>query len=151
LMLAGLLQAARYLRWAGDRTFADRLVLVLQVAYAFVPVGFLLTAAAILWPAHWPVSAGLHAWMTGAAGMMTLAVMTRATLGHTGQDLAASLPTQFIYLCALVAALTRIAAAFEPSSALFHIAAIAWLLAFGGFAVVFGPSLAKVSRQSPGA
>jgi len=151
LMLAGLLQAARYLRWAGDRAFADRLVLVLHVAYAFVPVGFLLTAAAILWPAHWPVSAGLHAWMTGAAGMMTLAVMTRATLGHTGQDLAASLPTQLIYLCALVAALTRIAAAFEPSSALFHIAAIAWLLAFGGFAVLFGPSLVKLSRQTQGA
>jgi uncharacterized protein involved in response to NO len=150
LMVAGLLQAARYVRWAGDRTFADRLVLVLHVAYAFVPIGFLLTAAAILWPAHWPVSAGLHAWMTGAVGMMTLAVMTRATLGHTGQDLAASLRTQLIYLCALVAALTRIAAAFEPSSALFHIAAIAWLLAFGGFAVLFGPSLVKVSRQSPG-
>jgi uncharacterized protein involved in response to NO len=150
LMVAGLLQAARYVRWAGDRTLADRLVLVLHVAYAFVPIGFLLTAAAILWPAHWPVSAGLHAWMTGAVGMMTLAVMTRATLGHTGQDLAASLPTQLIYLCALVAALTRIAAAFEPSSALFHIAAIAWLLAFGGFAVLFGPSLVKVSRQSLG-
>jgi uncharacterized protein involved in response to NO len=126
-------------------------VLVLHVAYAFVPVGFLLTAAAILWPAHWPVSAGLHAWTAGAVGLMTLAVMTRATLGHTGQDLAASLPTQLIYLCALVAALTRIAAAFEPSSALFHIAAAAWLLAFGGFAVLFGPSLVKASRQIQGA
>ena len=30
-------------------------------------------------------SAGIHAWMVGAAGIMTLAVMTRATLGHTGQ------------------------------------------------------------------
>lgn len=146
LMIAGVLQVARHLRWAGDRTFADRLVLVLHVAYAFVPIGFLLTAAAILWPTHWPVSAGLHAWMTGAVGLMTLAVMTRATLGHTGQDLAASLPTQLIYLCALVAALARIAAAFEPSSALFHIAAIAWLLAFGGFAVLFGPWLVKISR-----
>jgi uncharacterized protein involved in response to NO len=151
LMVAGLLQAARYVRWAGDRTLAERLVLVLHVAYAFVPIGFLLTAAAILWPAHWPVSAGLHAWMTGAVGMMTLAVMTRATLGHTGQDLAASLPTQLIYLCALVAALARIAAAFAPSIALLHIAAIAWLLAFGGFAVLFGPSLVKASRQTQGA
>ena len=143
LMIAGLLQAVRHLRWAGDRTFADRLVLVLHVAYAFVPVGFLLSAAAILWPAHWPVSAGLHAWTAGAVGLMTLAVMTRASLGHTGHELVASLPTQLIYLCAFVAAVARIIAAFEPSIALFHVAAIAWILAFGGFAVFFGPLLLR--------
>jgi uncharacterized protein involved in response to NO len=40
--------------------------------------------------------------------VMTLAVMTRASLGHTGQQLVASLPTQLIYSCALLAALARI-------------------------------------------
>ena len=69
---------------------------------------------------------------------MTLAVMTRASLGHTGQELAASVPTQLIYLCALIAALARIIAAFEPSRALLDIAAVAWFLAFGGFVVFFG-------------
>jgi uncharacterized protein involved in response to NO len=141
LMIAGVLQAIRQLRWAGDRTFADRLVLVLHVAYAFVPVGFVLSGAAILWPTYWPISAGAHAWTTGAVGLMTLAVMTRASLGHTGQRLVASLPTQFIYLCALVAALVRIVAAFEPSSALLHAAGSAWFLAFAGFAIIFGPLL----------
>jgi uncharacterized protein involved in response to NO len=141
LMIAGVLQAIRHLRWAGDRTFADRLVLVLHVAYAFVPLGFMLSGAAILWPVYWPSSAGVHAWTTGAVGLMTLAVMTRASLGHTGQRLVASLPTQFIYLCALVAALARIIAAFEPSGALLYAAGSAWFLAFGGFAVLFGPLL----------
>jgi len=141
LIIAGLLQAVRLLRWAGDRTLADRLVLVLHIAYAFVPIGFLLLGAAILRPADWPLSAGLHAWMTGAAGLMTLAVMTRASLAHTGCKLVASPSTQLIYLSALVAALTRIFAAFEPSSALLHIAAFAWVLAFGGFAAVYGPLL----------
>jgi uncharacterized protein involved in response to NO len=141
LIIAGLLQAVRLLRWAGDRTLADRLVLVLHVAYAFVPLGFLLLGAAILRPADWPISAGLHAWMAGAAGLMTLAVMTRASLAHTGCKLVASRPTQLIYLCALVAALARIFAAFEPSSALLHIAAFAWVLAFGGFAAIYGPLL----------
>jgi uncharacterized protein involved in response to NO len=141
LLLAGLLHAIRLVRWAGDRTLADRLVLVLHVAYAFVPLGFLLTAAALLWPRHWPISAGIHAWTTGAVGLMTLAVMTRASLGHTGAELVASPPTQFIYLCAVFAAVARIAAAFEPSSALLYTAAAAWFVAFGGFAVVFGPLL----------
>lgn len=138
LIIAGALQAVRQIRWAGDRTLANRLVLVLHAAYIFVPAGFLLTGAAILWPSHWPASAGVHAWSTGAVGLMTLAVMTRASLGHTAQELVASLPTQLIYLCALVAALARIAAAFAPSNTLLYTAAAAWFLAFGGFAVVFG-------------
>jgi uncharacterized protein involved in response to NO len=91
-----------------------------------------------IWPAIFPTSAGLHAWMAGAVGLMTLAVMTRASLGHTGQDLVASLPTQLIYLCAFIAALSRVVAAFEPSRALLDIAAASWILAFGGFAVFFG-------------
>ena len=141
LMIAGVLQTARLARWAGDRTFADRLVLVLHVGYAFVPIGFFLLGAAILRPSEWPTSAGLHAWMVGATGLMTLAVMTRASLGHTGHQLAASVPTQVIYFCTLVAALARIVAAFEPSSALLYTAAIAWVLAFGGFTAIFGPLL----------
>lgn len=141
LMMAGLLQAMRLMRWAGDRTFADRLVLVLHVGYAFVPIGFLLLGAAILWPSDWPASAGVHSWTTGAVGLMTLAVMTRASLGHTGRRLVASVPTQLIYLCALVAALARIVAAFDSSSTLLCAAATAWFLAFGGFAAVFGPLL----------
>ena len=79
---------------------------------------------------------------------MTLAVMTRASLGHTGHKLAASVPTQMIYLCALVAALARILAAFEPSSALLHVAAFAWVLAFGRFAAIFGPLLLGRSSAS---
>src|SRR5215831_19677689 len=150
LVAAGLLQAARHLRWAGDRTLADRLVLVLHVAYAFVPLGFLLMGAAIIWPAIFPTSAGVHAWTAGAVGLMTLAVMTRASLGHTGQELAASRPTQLIYLCAVVAALARILAAFEPSSALLHVASFAWVLAFGGFAVIFGPLLLGRSSMRTG-
>jgi uncharacterized protein involved in response to NO len=72
---------------------------------------------------------------------MTLAVMTRASLGHTGRELTASISTQAIYLCAFAAALVRILAAFEPSSALLHTAAFAWFAAFGGFAMTFGPLL----------
>ncbi|MGB8640154.1 MAG: NnrS family protein, partial [Pseudolabrys sp.] len=36
LIVAGCLQAVRLARWAGDRTVADRLVLVLHIGYAFV-------------------------------------------------------------------------------------------------------------------
>ena len=79
LVVAGLLQAARLARWAGYRTWRNPLVLVLHVAYAFLPIGFLLVGASAL--SSIPLSAGIHAWTGGAFGGMTIAVMSRASLG----------------------------------------------------------------------
>ena len=141
LMTAGALHLVRLARWAGDRTTADRLVLVLHVAYAFIPAGFLLLGASMLWPQLIAASAGIHAWTVGAVGLMTLAVMTRASLGHTGRPLSASPATQVIYLCALVAALARIAATLTGWTDFMHVAAIAWIAAFGGFVAIYGPLL----------
>lgn len=148
LGFAGLLHLVRLGRWAGDRTLADRLVLILHVGYFFVPLGFLLAAAAAF--SLLPGSAGIHAWMAGAAGITTLAVMTRASLGHTGQPLVATWPTQAIYAAAVVAAVARICAAVEPSRSdvLLHLAAGAWAAAFLGFGVAFGPALLRKSKRS---
>lgn len=142
LLLAGLLQAVRLARWAGYRTFADRLVLVLHVGYAFVPLGFLLIGASVFLPAV-PASAGIHAWTAGAVGLMTLAVMTRATLGHTGQQLKAGPVTQAIYACVLVAAVLRIVAALTGSLVLIEFAGLAWVAAFVCFLLRYGPLLAR--------
>ncbi len=147
LALTGLLHLVRLARWAGDRTFRERLLLILHVGYAFVPFGFLLNAASafgLVAP-----GAGVHAWMAGAAGTMTLAVMSRATLGHTGQPLTASRATEAIYLAIIVAALARVCAVVEPSYSepLLYVAAFAWTAAFFGFAIVFGPLLAGADRR----
>ena len=142
LILAAAMQCARLARWAGDRTAPDRLVLVLHVGYAFVPIGFALLGISIVYPSLVPVSAGIHAWTAGAFGMMTLAVMTRASLGHTGQPLAARPGTQAIYLFAFCAAMLRIAAAFNGSIVMIELASMAWVAAFGGFALLYGPKLA---------
>lgn len=141
LAAAGLVQLARLARWAGDRTWRDRLVVVLHVAYLFVPAGFLLLAAGDRFGI--PPSAGIHAWTVGAMATLTLAVMTRATLGHTGRLLSANRATQFIYGSIVVAALLRIGAAFATaqSSALLHVSALAWILAFAVFATTYGPML----------
>jgi uncharacterized protein involved in response to NO len=147
LALAGCLHAIRLGRWAGDRTWRERLVLILHVGYAFVPIGFLLSAASAFGMVA--AGAGIHAWMAGAAGVMTLAVMSRATLGHTGQKLTASVSTQAIYAAAIVAALARICAVIEPvhSVPLLHLAAFAWAAAFVGFAISFGPVLISYDKR----
>jgi uncharacterized protein involved in response to NO len=148
LALAGLLHLVRLGRWAGDRTTRERLLVILHVGYAFVPLGFLINAAASF---GWVLpSAGLHAWMVGAAGVMTLAVMTRATLGHTGQQLTASPATQVIYLAIIIAAVSRICAVLEPDHGeiLLYVAASGWIVAFFGYALVYGPLLLGLKRRA---
>lgn len=123
LTLAGGLQTVRLLRWAGDRTWRDRLVLVLHIAYAFIPLGFFLAAAAAFgWLA---ASTGNHAWAAGAAGLMVLAIMSRASLGHTGRPLVASRWVQSVYGMLIGAAILRICAALDPS--LTALLPLAWL------------------------
>jgi uncharacterized protein involved in response to NO len=112
-----------------------------------VPLGFLLAGLGAL--DMIVVSAAVHAWMVGAAGTLTLAVMTRASLGHTGNALIAWPSTQAIYAAIVIAALARICSSLQPgwSEWLLHIAAFAWAAAFLGFAVTFGPLLI---RAKPG-
>ncbi len=140
---AGILLAMRLARWVGYRAFDDKLVLVLHMAYAFVPIGFLLIALSLLIPDFITPSAGAHAWGVGAIGLMTLAVMTRATLGHTGRQLVASPGTVMVYGLVTFAAVARVAAAI-PSAAdvvLLYVAGCAWVVAFAGFAAIYGPML----------
>lgn len=148
LSVAGVLQLIRLLRWAGERTLRERLLLILHIGYAFVPLGFLLNAAAAFDLV--PVSAGIHAWMVGGAGVMTLAVMTRASLGHTGQALTASAATQAIYLAIVIAAFARICAVLDPaqSEPLLDVAGFAWVAAFFGFALAYGPALLGSRRRA---
>ena len=146
LVGAAVANTVRLVRWAGDRTLADRLVLVLHAGYAFVPLGFLLsglTAFDIVIP-----SAGIHAWTTGAMGLMTLAVMSRASLGHTGRPLAASPALQMVYLVAMTAAITRVGAdiVLEWRAPLLFVAAFCWTAAFVGFAVLYAPILCRSQR-----
>jgi uncharacterized protein involved in response to NO len=141
LLLAGALHFVRLVRWAGDRTADDRLVLVLHVGYAFIPLGFVLVGASALMNGI-PASAGIHAWTAGGIGLMTLAVMTRATLGHTGHPLKAGLSTQAIYGLVLMGALLRIAAALSGSIVLLECGGALWIAGFAGFVIVYGPLLA---------
>jgi uncharacterized protein involved in response to NO len=142
LSLAGLAQFLRLLRWAGLGAWHEPLVLVLHVGYAFVPLGFLIVGASVLWPALVPPTGALHVWTAGAMTLMTLAVMTRATRGHTGRELTAGAATQFIYAMAILAALARILPfAPEFSSTLLAVSAAAWIAAFGGFVLWYGPML----------
>lgn len=143
LLAAGLAQAWRVLRWAGERTISAPIVLVLHLAYAFIPAGFLLLAVAAF--GEIPRSAGVHAWTAGATGTMILAVMTRASLGHTGRALVASRAVQLIYLAVIASALLRVLGSLLPQWSLELLlgSGLLWSAGFLGFALVYGPILCR--------
>lgn len=136
LALCAVAHVARLARWAGDRTWSNPLLVILHVGYLFVPAGFALGAAASLDLSA--AAAGLHAWTAGAFGIMTLAVMSRAGLGHTGRPLVAGRAVQACYVLLVLAVVARIVSAlgFGPV-ALLHVSGLGWSLAFLGFALAY--------------
>lgn len=147
---AGALLTVRLFRWRGWSTWREPLLLILHVGYAFVPAGFFLLGASALWPSTVSTGSMVHTWTAGAVGTMTLAVMTRATLGHTGRALTASPATIGLYGALLTAAVARIVAPFAPDLylPLLTLGGLAWSVALLGFAAIYGPMLmaGKTSR-----
>ncbi|MEQ1756176.1 MAG: NnrS family protein [Micropepsaceae bacterium] len=140
LLIAGAIHARRLTTWQGWRAVHEPLVFVLHIAYGWIPVGLVLLGAATLLDPSLS-SAGMHALTAGAIGTMTLAVMTRATLGHTGRELHASTGTVGIYAAISASTLVRITAAFELQFAdvLLPAAGVLWLVAFTLFVLLYGP------------
>jgi uncharacterized protein involved in response to NO len=144
--IAAIVHTVRLARWRGLATVPERLLFILHVAYAFVPLGFAWIAAAGLGLVG--DVAALHVMTVGAVSTMMLAVMTRATRGHTGRRLTASPLTQISYAAVLVAAVVRPAVDFAPEAAtlLYAIAGLAHVAAFALFLVEYAPMLATARR-----
>lgn len=142
LIAAGLLQLARLSRWSGHSTLREPLVFILHLSYSWLPLGLLLLGLSLLVPTQ-PVSSALHALGAGAMASMTLAVMTRATLGHTGRDLRADGGTVAIYGLVTAGAALRVAAPWLPFDYLLLLGASAalWGGAFLLFLALYGPKL----------
>lgn len=149
LAIAGVLHLVRLMRWAGDRTGAEPLVFILHAGYFFLPLGALAGAAEIFGYGFVGAGTAQHLWMAGGIGLMTLAVMTRATLGHTGRELTAGGETIAIYVAVVLAVAARFAAGFWPGHALLlhGVSGAAWIAAFGGFAGVYGPLLLRPRKM----
>lgn len=102
--VAAVLHLIRLLRWRGQDTWRSPLLLMLHVAYLMVPIGFASIAAGAAGLGAPAVSA--HVLGIGAVAGMTVAVMMRATMGHTGRPLVAgpALTWSFAMICAATAA-----------------------------------------------
>jgi uncharacterized protein involved in response to NO len=144
LLVAAALNLWRLLRWRGRATGSEPLLFVLHIGYAWMVFGAALLGLSML-NKDVPLSAAVHALTAGAIGTMTLAVMTRATRGHTGRELSADSVTIAIYLLVNLAAAMRFAAAFDFgwSITLLVGSACLWIAAFAGFVLGYAPMLLR--------
>lgn len=148
--LAAALNLARWLRWRGHLSLAEPLLWVLHLAYLWIAVGFALLAAAAARAAPGLQEAAIHAWTVGALATMTLAVMSRAILGHTGRSVTAGPGLTAVFALITLAAAARLLAVLWPASyeALLYVSAAAWIGAFALFLALCGPILLRPKRPA---
>ncbi len=154
-LAAGTLHAVRLARWRGHATLAEPLVTILHVGYAWLPLGLVLLGLERFVPAL-AVLSGEHALAAGTIGTMTLGVMTRTSLGHTGRTSTAGPTTVAIYVLVTAGALLRVVAFALPWPPIAALGAggACWAGAFLLFAVRYAPILGRprsMSRLQPGA
>lgn len=145
LIAASLLHFIRLSRWGGFRTLFEPLVAILHIGYLWLAFGLMLLGVSILAPSAIPPISSLHALTAGAMGVMILAVMTRATRGHTGRALTADGWTVAIFAMVNLGAVLRVAAPFLPTAygTSVLIAAIFWCGAFLAFTIIYGRYLTQ--------
>jgi len=150
-LVAAILSTLRFLTWQSERTLGLPIVWSLHLGYLWLVVGLFMKGLA----ASLPSLAGIvwiHAITIGAVGTMIMAVMTRATLGHTGGALVASRTTAVAYGAVSVSAIARIIAPEVPDALylfLLGLAAIAWIAVFAAFVVEFWPRLTGEPDAGP--
>lgn len=147
--VSAMLHTMRLWRWRGWTTAKEPLLVVLHIAYALVPGGLAAIAASSL--NLMDPTAATHVLTVGTVAAMMLAVMTRATRGHTGRELTASAMTSASYVAIFMCAAVRPAVTVLPdhATAIFSAAAAFWIAAFGLYIAEYGPML--VARRKPSA
>ena len=141
-ILAGLLQLARLAGWHDRRVWARPMLAVLYSGFLWLSAGLMLDGLAAF--GLLPPSIALHAITTGAIGVLTLGMMARVTLGHTGREMQASRLTVLAFVLINIAALLRSPAALiapEHYRDWLLAAGFCWIGAFALFTAIYGPML----------
>ncbi|QPJ62058.1 MAG: NnrS family protein [Candidatus Nitronauta litoralis] len=146
LLTAGIMHLIRLSRWYGWRTWREPLVLILHVGYGWLAMALIILGAAALGVGFY-LGEAIHALTTGAIGSMTLAIMTRASLGHTGRPKYAGPGTIMMYSLVNLGALLRVFGPATPIPTFFvyNFSAMAWSGGYLLFAIIYGKFLLSPS------
>jgi len=137
-----LLHAIRLAGWHDRRIWAQPMLWMLHLGYGWIIIGYLLSAATLL---DWlPSSAATHALAVGAVGLLTLGMMSRVALGHSGRLIAAAPITRYAFILLASAGVLRVVvAAVGLDYRWLALSGGLWIAAFAAFLWVYLPILIR--------
>lgn len=139
---AAIAHAVRLAGWHDKRLWRVPLLWVLHLGYGWIVVGFALDALNAAGLA--PPFLALHAYAAGGIGVLTMGMMSRVSLGHTGRPLETPKIMPWAFAVINLAAAARV---FGPllfpaqTFMLQQLGGVLWLAAFAAFALVYAPML----------
>ena len=149
LIIAGIFQTMRWLRWRPWITLNVPLLWSIHVSIKFIAFGLIVLGLSYL-IAEIPTNHVWHILTVGGMGGLILAMISRVSLGHTGRSLSPPKAMTFAYLFIVLAALIR---AFGPwalpeKTLLFiDISGTFWIAAFGIFVITYAPMLISARKD----
>ncbi len=147
LLAAGVANMVRVMRWSGWLAWREPLVWILNVGYAWLALSLVALGGAVI-EIGLPMPNAVHVLTAGAIGSMTLGVMTRATLGHTGRTRHAGPITVAMYALINGGALLRVLVPETPTALMLSVlgsSAATWSGAYVLFALFYGRFLIRPS------
>lgn len=144
-LMAGAFNLARLAGWDSWATRRSPILWVLHLGYLWIGVGYLMLGL-VRWLPGLAGSAPLHALTVGALGSLTLGMMSRVGLGHTGRPLVLARSMSLAFVLLTVAALTRVVLPLvspDLMTSALVVSGAAWSCAFAVFVVVYWPILTQ--------
>lgn len=149
-LVAAITNCIRLAGWGWRHTLSEPILWSLHLGFLMLVVGYGLLALAYL-TGEFSEAGALHMLGIGAAGGMTLAVMSRAALGHTGRPLVVATPIAIAYLSIAAAAFIRSLGLDLFPADYYIIMALSgglWIVGFALFAVIYLPILAFSEKRA---
>ncbi len=143
--IAAVVHAIRLAGWYTPKYWSVPLLWVLHFGYAWITLGFALLALSAAGVGA-AANSALHAFTAGGIGMLTLGMMARVSLGHTGRMLEPARLVTFAFVAVSLAAFVRVflPLVFPDALALgYAVSGVLWMLAFGTFATIYLPILMR--------
>lgn len=142
-MVAALLLLIRVLGWYTSEMWEVPMLWILFFGFLWLPIGL---AMRFMVTAGWLASSfSTHAFTAGVIGCLTLGMMARVTLGHTGRNITHNNVTVVLFIVALSVPITRLLPAIpffaDKNYSFLHLSGGLWVFAFLLFVLSFGGKL----------
>lgn len=143
-LAGGLANLVSMLRWWRREVCSEPMLWVLFAGFACTALGVALYGVAWVWTPAW-LNAPLHLVAVGGIGTLTLGMMTRTALGHTGRPIAAPAGMVPAFCLMLAATGLRVLSALWPAwhQALVLAAGLCFAAALGIFLWRYAPWLLR--------